>query len=77
MLVANLFRKVLFMRCASDHAVRRHQDRSEYRSARVDLEEFPEQQYERTGTATMSHVLLIVLVAVVCFIAAMAAWTSA
>ncbi len=72
----NYFRKVMFMRCASDHAVRRHQDRSETGDT-VDLEEFPEQQYERTGTSTMSHVLLIVLVAVVCFIAAMAAWTSA
>ena len=47
------------------------------RSAVVDVEETPEQQYERTGTSTMSHVLLIVLVAVVCLIAAMAAWTSA
>lgn len=43
----------------------------------VDVEESPEQQYEQTGTSTMSHVLLFVLVAVVCFIAGLAAWTSA
>ena len=43
----------------------------------VELEDTPEQQYEATGTSTMSHVLLVVLVAVVCFIGGLAAWTSA
>ena len=43
-----------------------------------DSEDFPEQQqYERTGTSDMSHVVLIVLVAVVGFIAVLAAWTRA
>lgn len=42
-----------------------------------DLEDVPEQQYESTGNSTMSHVLLFVLVAVVCFIGGLAAWTSA
>lgn len=42
-----------------------------------DLEESPEQQYDRTGTPTMSYVLLTVLVAVVCLIGGLAAWTGA
>ncbi|HEX8602706.1 MAG TPA: hypothetical protein VF774_08665 [Pseudoduganella sp.] len=43
-----------------------------------DKEETPEQQqYERTGTPIMSYVVLTVLVAVVGFIAVMAAWTGA
>jgi hypothetical protein len=42
-----------------------------------DLEDFPEQQYDRPGTATMSTVLLLVLVAVVCLIGGLAAWTGA
>jgi hypothetical protein len=42
-----------------------------------DSEESPEQQYERTGTPTMSHVLLTVLAAVVCMIGGLAAWTGA
>jgi hypothetical protein len=43
-----------------------------------DKEDFPDQQqYERTGSATMSHIVLTVLVAVVGFIAVLAAWTSA
>ena len=43
----------------------------------VDVDDSPEQQYEPTGTSTMSNVLLVVLVAVVCLIAGLAAWTSA
>jgi hypothetical protein len=43
-----------------------------------DKEDFPEQQqYERTGTSTMPHVVLSLLVVVVGFIAVLAAWTSA
>jgi len=42
-----------------------------------DKEEFPEQQYERTGTSTMPYVVLAVLVAVVGLIAVLAAWTGA
>jgi len=42
-----------------------------------DKEDSPEQQYERSGTPAMSYVVLIALVAVVVFIAAMAVWTSA
>jgi len=43
-----------------------------------DKEDSPDQHaYDRTGTPTMSYVVLIVLVVVVGFIAAMAAWTSA
>jgi len=42
-----------------------------------DKEESPEQQYERTGTPIMSHVVLAVLVVVVGFIAVLAAWTGA
>ncbi len=42
-----------------------------------DKEDFPEQQYERTGTPTMSYVILTALVAVVGFIAVLAAWTGA
>lgn len=34
-------------------------------------------QYERSGTPTMSYVVLATLVAVVGLIAALAAWTSA
>ena len=75
--ICNLFRKVMFMRCASDHAVRRHRDRHTTGAQVVDVDDLPEQQYERTGDSTMPHVLLVVLVAVVCFIAGLAAWTSA
>ena len=42
-----------------------------------DKEESPEQQYERTVTPIMSHVVLAVLVVVVGFIAVLAAWTGA
>jgi hypothetical protein len=42
-----------------------------------DREEFPEQHYERKGSQMMSYVVLGALVAVVSFIAVMAAWTSA
>lgn len=73
----NYLRTMCFMRCASEHAVRRHRDRTETGAKVVDLEETPEQQYEQTGNSTMSHVLLFVLVAVVCFIGGLAAWTSA
>ena len=37
----------------------------------------PEQQYERCESPAMSYVVLTTLIAVVCFIAASAAWTSA
>lgn len=73
----DLLRTMLFMRCASEHAVWRHQDNEQTGAKVVDLEENPEQQYEPTGSSTMSNVLLVVLVAVVCFIAGLAAWTSA
>lgn len=43
----------------------------------ADLEESPDQQYDQTGSSTMSYILLFVLVAVVCFIGGLAAWTSA
>lgn len=42
-----------------------------------DKEDNPEQQYERSGNPAMSYLVLSVLLAVVCFIAAMAVWTSA
>lgn len=42
-----------------------------------DGEDNPEQQYESSNNPAMSYVVLSVLLAVVCFIAAMAAWTSA
>ncbi|WP_312511776.1 hypothetical protein [Massilia sp.] len=42
-----------------------------------DNQDKPEQQYERSEGPAMSYVVLTALVAVVCFIAAMAAWTSA
>jgi len=42
-----------------------------------DNQDNPEQQYERSGNPAMSYVVLTVLLAVVGFIAAMAAWTSA
>ena len=42
-----------------------------------DKDEFPEQQYERKGTPTMPYVVLTVLIAVVGFIAVLAAWTRA
>ena len=42
-----------------------------------DREESAEQQYERTGDSAMSHVLLVLLVAVVSVIAGLAAWTCA
>jgi hypothetical protein len=42
-----------------------------------DNEDIPEQTYERTGTSTMSYVVLSVLVAVVGLIAVLAAWTGA
>lgn len=42
-----------------------------------DKEDIPEQQYERSESPALSYVVLTVLIAVVCFIAAMAAWTSA
>lgn len=73
----NFLRKVMFMRCASDHAVGGTRVNVHTGAKVVDLEESPEQQYEATGNSTMSNVLLIVLVAVVCFIAGLAAWTSA
>lgn len=64
---------MLFMRCAGFE--RRDGNRT---GANVqDKEEFPEQQYERQGTSTMSCVVLSVLVAVVGLIAVMAAWTGA
>jgi hypothetical protein len=37
----------------------------------------PEQQYERGESPLMAYVVLTTLIAVVCFIAASAAWTSA
>lgn len=37
----------------------------------------PEQQYERCESPVMAYLVLTTLVAVVCFIAASAAWTSA
>jgi hypothetical protein len=40
-------------------------------------EDNPEQHYERSGSPAMSYLVLSVLLAVVCFIAAMAVWTSA
>ena len=40
-------------------------------------EDNPEQQYERSGSPAMSYLVLSVLLAVVCFIAALAVWTSA
>ena len=40
-------------------------------------EDNPELQYERSGSPAMSYLVLSVLLAVVCFIAAMAVWTSA
>jgi hypothetical protein len=73
----NNLRTMLFMRCASDHAVWRHQDNKPTGATVIDLEENPEQQYEATGNSTMSNVLLVVLVAVVCLIGGLAAWTSA
>jgi len=42
-----------------------------------DNQDIPEQQYERRENRAMSYVVLTTLIAVVCFIAAMAAWTSA
>jgi hypothetical protein len=42
-----------------------------------DRDDNPEQQYESSNNPAMSYVVLSVLLAVVCFIAAMAAWTSA
>ena len=42
-----------------------------------DKEDNPEQHYERSGSPAMSYLVLSVLLAVVCFIAAMAVWTSA
>jgi len=42
-----------------------------------DLEDSPEQQYDRPGTSTMAYVLLAVLIAAVCFIGGLAAWTGA
>jgi len=68
-------RTMLFMRCASIHSC----GDGTWTGAHVyDKEDFPDQQqYERTGSATMSHIVLTVLVAVVGFIAVLAAWTSA
>lgn len=77
MACGNFFRRVVFMRCASDHAVGGTRINMTTGAEVVDLDESPEQQYEPTGTSTMSNVLLVVLVAVVCFIAGLAAWTSA
>ena len=37
----------------------------------------PERQYERSEGPAMAYVVLTTLIAVVCFIAAMAAWTCA
>jgi hypothetical protein len=61
------------------HALRRFERRDGNRTGASvqDKEEFPEQQYERKGTSTMSCVLLAVLVAVVGLIAVMAARTGA
>jgi hypothetical protein len=42
-----------------------------------DKDDIAEQQYERAGTPVTSYVLLAVLVAVVGFIAVLAAWTGA
>jgi hypothetical protein len=44
-----------------------------------DNQDQPEQQYERSENPipVMPYVVLTTLIAVVCFIAAMAAWTSA
>jgi hypothetical protein len=44
-----------------------------------DNQDQPEQQYERSESPApvMPYVVLTTLIAVVCFIAAMAAWTSA
>jgi len=42
-----------------------------------DNQDKPEQQYERSESPAMSYLVLTTLIAVVCFIAAMAAWTSA
>jgi len=42
-----------------------------------DNQDQPEQQYERSESPAMSYVVLTILIAVVCFIAGMAAWTSA
>ncbi|WP_267875182.1 hypothetical protein [Massilia sp. Leaf139] len=42
-----------------------------------DKEDLQEQQYERTGTPATSYIVLVALLAVVGFIAVLAAWTSA
>ncbi len=66
-------RKILFMRCATNHAVRWPRTGANV----YDKDEFPEQQYERKGSPTMPYVVLAVLVAVVVFIAVLAARTGA
>ena len=40
-------------------------------------EDNPEHNYERNSSPAMSYLVLSVLLAVVCFIAAMAVWTIA
>jgi hypothetical protein len=67
-------RKILLMRCALEHAVRRRQRTG---ADVYDREDSAEQQYERTGSSAMSYVVLAVLVAVVGAIAGFAAWTCA
>ena len=42
-----------------------------------DNQDQPEQQYERSESPAVSYIVLTTLIAVVCFIAGMAAWTSA
>jgi hypothetical protein len=42
-----------------------------------DNKDQPEHQYERSESPAMAYVVLTTLIAVVCFIATMAAWTSA
>ena len=42
-----------------------------------DKEDLPELQYERTETPATSYMVLVALIAVVVFIAVLAAWTSA
>jgi hypothetical protein len=66
-------RKILSMRCVSDHAVRRNRTGANV----VDQYAKPELQYERYESPAMSFVVLTTLIAVVCFIATTAAWTSA
>jgi hypothetical protein len=64
---------MLFMRCVSEHAMRWQQTGASV----YDKEDLQEQGYERTESSATSYMVLVALVAVVGFIAVLAAWTSA